>query len=62
MLLWASGHDKLPNDTLVGQINMQLDELQETHDGVSEQIREMDVCMANLRVAKAHIKVAFKRV
>ena len=41
---------------------MQMDELMEIQNGQSAQIKEMDVCSANMSIGKAFVKVAYRQV
>ena len=60
MMIWAGGHPTMATDTLVGLVNLKLENFM-TQEGVNYLFEEATVCNANLSVGKVHAKLTFKQ-
>ena len=59
MLIYASGHSQMNQETLVGQVNLPLGGLMPTVGGKSETELHVPICAANLEIGQAAVELAY---
>ena len=61
MLVWACGPtENFPHDEmLLGQVNIKMKDLIQGNDGYYHLFQQCQVCLSNMEVGQAHIKVKY---